>query len=78
VSDASELNDVEKDSIVELAVHPAMWDWVVESIRARGFDVSPPIPTADCEDGDPKGYFRIITIPPERIKWAEQHLGRLA
>jgi hypothetical protein len=78
VSDVRELNDHEKDNVVELAVHPAMWGWLVDAIRDKGFDVSPPIPSVDDEEsGEPRSYFRCITIPPERIKWAEEQLGRV-
>lgn len=78
MSDVSDLNEHERDGIVELAVHPAMWDWLVDAIRGKGFDVSPPIATSNCDDGEPRGYFRVISIPPEKMHWAEKEYGQVA
>lgn len=78
MSDISDLNEHEKDTVVDLAIHPAMWGWLIDAIREKGFDVSPPIPTSHDENDEPQGYFRCIVIPPERMQWAEEQLGRAA
>lgn len=51
-----ELTDEEKDGIVDIAMHPSMFDAFVDWVRSNGHDVSGPVPTANGS------VFRIVSI----------------
>lgn len=53
-----EITEEELNGIVEVALHPNLFDPFVDWLRSRGLDLSEPIPNADGE-----GSFRIVSIP---------------